>query len=88
MESVYFNVVAHSAAGGQPFASLPSSLYGSGIAKQVFITRSRHGTAAAKVGEKRRGRKKETRTNGENEGATAGDGEEGDGGGGGAVTGR
>ena len=26
---------------GRPFASLPSSLYGSGIAKQVFIARSR-----------------------------------------------
>lgn len=32
---------------GRPFASLPSSLYGSGIAKQVFIARSRRAQTLA-----------------------------------------
>ena len=41
---------------GRPFASLPSSLYGSGIAKQVFIARSRR---AQELADKR---KRDTRT--------------------------
>lgn len=54
LESVYFNVAAEGTAGGRPFASLPSSLYGSGIAKQVFIARSRRCAASEK-------RKRDTR---------------------------
>lgn len=38
---VYISMsLLHGAASGQPFASLPSSLYSSGIVKQVFITHS------------------------------------------------
>jgi len=38
---VYISMsLLHGAASGQPFASLPSRLYSSGIVKQVFITHS------------------------------------------------